>query len=1715
MVLPLAGELLDVIAIDATPSGSVVDLSCDPSGPPYDCAPIGYANQVPQTLTLSDDGGRQSLVFTSTLPSVFNEVQLVIRLQPAPSCEPITGRFVFNVGETPIELPVGGFGTACNEVPDALLSEPEAPIVLNRGGGPTQLSIAASLSDGRARINRLSSVRCRAADGNTVSCTDPGFLSENIFAVSNTADFPSRVTLQAIDGVDPPTVALAGELVTELVTGTSTRIEAFPIRIEPLPVATLELDGPTQLGLGEEGAFTVRSARNQLGGGESRSVTWTIDPASVPSDLDPSAWLTTAGEFRAPESIGLRSSLTITVIATPMRFAADLERTRELVLTDGRPLVCELRSSREVIGVGEQEELVLVSVRGEEARVEPSSIVWGAEGGMISSGMNPAIFNAPSVAGSVLVTAQSPVCGETAVTQELQVVDTVSIALALTRDRLQAGDTSVLTIGLDAIGLDALPPLRLAIEASDIVRLGEARALEGELQVAARSGTSSRTRTVDWRGSSDSTQIRVPLIARGSRSGSGAIQVRVTYAPTIANALVEPIASAAATLHVEPDPEVSESTLFGDVFVDLDRDGVYDREEPGLPGVTVATSASSFVVSDAQGRFSIPRMNPVRTVIKIDRGSLPVGYTPTTDERRVITLTRGQFHQVRFGVAPPSESTVELAVTQAGLDVTADAMVYVVALSASAPGQLRVFTTNAELPTRRKSTTEFQVELGLDHPDMVLLFEEPGGRHTFFSSSLKRYAHPEGGEVVSMLPPRALGSLMLPLGAPPSVQPTLLLSLHGLEEFDIEVGPQPGRCETTVGVGYHRCSVRLEATDTILPIRIDPSPDAFGYDPTGIEFGIAVAVDPISHFFVGRFGVEGGFDPQSDAENDRWNGVANGSFYYRGRLSTDVELTAGADADVESIFFRTDGDPRPFRGVAARLLGHDSRRIFRDLDPENYYPTYGDASEAIDERESGGRFFFRLRVKESILRWGGVNTALDDAWVGRYVRSLYGFGGELRTDDELGVRGTVFAAQPDSAAARDEFLVTGSSLYLLRHQPVVEGSVRITLETLDELSGLAVSTSALLEGTDFEVDHASGRIVLDPSRVPLAGAPQLTALGGGAARRRILVEYEYLPSGSIDEDWSVGANLRKNIGNTEIGITAVSELQGARGERETRQNYGLLATSIRSQWGESLRLRVDVARSEGQSHAGARSLDGGLRFDDGPGDPPEDGVAVATEVSSELGPLSLRAYGRFRQAGFSDSRTTRGERLAQAGLRSAARWSGNQGWLLVDHSETRRVDAELRVENTAVAGASKRFSNVDTSVEARWIRDPRRSESRSIVGAQIGWLVQPRLTLTARRAQPVSGELPPGENALGLDYVDPESLHGRGELGVDDHGRPFGRAELGVPLANHDELYAGLERPASRSDSLFARPGATDRLDSLLLGGRRQLADGTRLYAEQRVSADARERRTQRAVGFDLPLGAARWFLSYSRSALDLDPIDALSAGRDALSVGVGFGQERIRARLNIDARRDGGEQALYALGGSGRLDIFPRAGLALALALRGGESFVGVSDRATTARAWEGSAGFAWRTLPHLSWFGRYSFDVSQDPLTEELADERSRTQIVATALAWDVHRRWTIGPKASYRVTRAEVEATELSDYAALVALRGDYHMSETWDLSVEGRTCLSPGSSLDAQYGALSEAALHVLRWLRLGIGYNFSPIGASSVQCQSPTARGLFIRAEALY
>ncbi len=1679
--LPASIELLEVIAADETPRQSVVDLSCDPSGAPYVCDPVVYSNGVTQTVALLDNGGRQSLLFTSTAGNVFNEVQLVLRLTGAPVCGQIGGAYRYNSGpEDGVALP--DFGNGCND--SAVLSSlPPPPVVLNRGGAARVLELRADLGTTIVPVGRIDALTCVDGAGVARHCDHPIFLDQERFRVQGSESFPARVTLIAIDGATPPPSALDGALRVTVETSTGEQVEDLPVRIEPLPVASLTLTGPSSLEVDESGQFEVERARNTLGGNESGEVTWSVRLSDLPEELADEApgWVTAAGLFTAPSSIGARDTLGVTLVATPPNAESGLENTITVEIRDSSAFGCAIVVDERTLGVGAR---TSIRLEGRRPGEDPASLdgTFSVSRGVIENG----IYTAPANAGTDRIEATAPECGAAPVILEIEVVEVLTSQLTLTASRLGPGQTSVAIVELQSVNDAPLPALDVAFRIPELVRAGQGQIDRGALE---RRGDENAP-TYRWDGGSTRATLRLPLIARSIASGAASLRASVSYAGDSVE-----LSGSDAELRVDAEPEFFAATVVGRVFEDLDGDGVLDDEEPGVPGVLVGTSASLYVVSDAQGRFSIPGMSPGRTVIALDEDSLPFDARLSTAGRRVVTLTAGQLHQVRFGVRlADMERSVPLDATPLGVDVRDETLVYRVRLLSPGNRIEGVVLDDEGVAT-----------LTLENEGHLVSVAAPDGFRSFYHLGVARYPSEDAGELVTFSGPRWVASAMLPTTGETLQRTSLIVRPRLADGVGLTVeaarsssGHGSGsRCLATGEVAS--CALVLDSEVDALVLALDPAADAYGADPPPAAIEIPVTVDPSSHFFVGRAGVELGFDPRDDWDRD-W--LANGAFFYRGRYG-DVFLTAGADLDVESVFTKSDGSLRAFGGVVRRLLAHDTRRIFRDLDPEAYYPTYGDASEAIDERESGGRFFFRLEVDESVLRWGGVNTALDDAWVGRYVRSLYGLGGTLKVDgDDWQLRGRAFAAQSESAAARDELVMTGSSLYRLRHGAIVEGSVRATLETLDELSGLPVRATPLVEGIDFEVDYASGRLVMDGALAASTGNPQLTGLSGGVFRKRLLVEYEYLTSGGVDEDWSVGARVDGTLGATTVGVTAVSELVGRSSDQSARQSYGLVATTLRTGHSDALRLRVDLARSEGTSHSGARSIDGGVSFRDGDGSK-EDGLAAAAELSSEISGLSLRAYGRFRQAGYSDSRITPGERRLQLGARASVDFGATESWLLVDHLESRRE--ALRVANTALIGASRELGSFVLAAEGRLTHDPRANEASGVLGAQGAYRLSELATLTVRRAQPFNDERP-GESALGAELGQRGQWNGRGEAGVDDDGEPFGRAELGVPLEGGDELYAGVERRAALRENVFDERGG----DSVLLGGRRRLDDGTRLYAEQQLSMDGAERRTQRSVGFDLPQGPTRYFLTYARTALDLETTP-ISDSRDALSTGFVYGGEHLRARLSVDARRDGGDERRVTLGGSTRIDYLPRPGLAFGLGLRGGEDFD--DNGGTLAHSWEGTAGFAWRTLPRVTWFGRIAFDSQSAPRVDDGPVESSLTHIAASALALELAPLLTVTPKASVRRTRARLEGERLVERALLTALRGDLHIAESWDLGLEARRCTSSG--LDASYGVLTEASLLVLRWLRLGAGYNFSDVAAGGVECRAPTARGVFIRAEALY
>jgi hypothetical protein len=114
---------------------------------------------------------------------------------------------------------------------------------------------------------------------------------------------------------------------------------------------------------------------------------------------------------------------------------------------------------------------------------------------------------------------------------------------------------------------------------------------------------------------------------------------------------------ASATVRVIPDPTFDCSDVIGKVFDDKNLNGYQDKGEPGLPNVRVVSARGLIVKTDDHGRFHITcAATPDETrganyILKLDEHSLPSGYRVTTENPRVLRLTRGKMMKFNFGAA--------------------------------------------------------------------------------------------------------------------------------------------------------------------------------------------------------------------------------------------------------------------------------------------------------------------------------------------------------------------------------------------------------------------------------------------------------------------------------------------------------------------------------------------------------------------------------------------------------------------------------------------------------------------------------------------------------------------------------------------------------------------------------------------------------------------------------------------------------------------------------------------------------------------------------------------------------------------------------------------------------------------------------------------------------------------------------------------------------
>jgi uncharacterized repeat protein (TIGR01451 family) len=819
------------------------------------------------------------------------------------------------------------------------------------------------------------------------------------------------------------------------------------------------------------------------------------------------------------------------------------------------------------------------------------------------------------------------------------------------------------------------------------------------------------------------------------------------------------------------------------------------------------------------------------------------------------------------------------------------------------------------------------------------------------------------------------------------------------------------------------------------------------------------------------------------------------AFYMKSKVGNRLLVTAQMDTDENELKHLFDDFDRT-----------DPRKMFRRLDPDLYYPTYGDDSVTFLDTDSQGKFYVRADWDRSNLMWGNYNTDLTGTEYGRYDRSFYGAMGHVEAmgQTEAGdgrLELTAFGSEPKTAFAHVEFQATGGSLYYLKHTDIVQGSEKLWVEIRQRDSGRLVERVTLERGRDYELDDIQGRVILARPLTQIAdqAGPSLikdVPLDGNHVF--LLADYEYVPDEFDTDDVTAGGRAKAWLTDgLAVGGTYVRE------EADVK-DYELTAADLTVSITDGTYLRAEYAASEAtRSGVDYVSTDGGLSFD------PFNPSSSDEDVSGE----ALLVEGRIALEG--DKKETEGDAVA-------AWWKQRDAGFAVTGLETGTKVTEYGGEGKVHVGSALGLS-------ARGVVTDRDGVGTGeVYAAQADVAVTSRLSLGAEvqysQTTPDEGKesnATLGAATIGYDIANAVNVYGIGQFTIDktddvpdnNLGTIGVRGRIGEKLALRAEgssgdlgtgANIGADYAISDLHTMYGtytlNPDHTGAARGVFtLGQRKSVSDQLKVYTEHQFSRS--KRLTEIAQIYGLDFAVTDWTtVGLAVQSMDLDNDDYSSVERDVASVYASYGKGRTKAGAKLEYRRDDGaaerEQWLTTNALNYRVtdDLTLQGKFSLSTTTNDGAVAAGSEDDEEASFV-EAAAGFAYRPACGLgpNVLGRYTYlkdlpDASQTPD----AGVQQRSSVFELEGIQPVWSKLDLGGKVARKLGELRFDGSDGDWFTTEVnfaAVKARFHVRRAWDGLLEYRW-LEVKETKDARQGVLAGLYRQIGDNLRVGVGYNFT-------------------------
>ena len=829
------------------------------------------------------------------------------------------------------------------------------------------------------------------------------------------------------------------------------------------------------------------------------------------------------------------------------------------------------------------------------------------------------------------------------------------------------------------------------------------------------------------------------------------------------------------------------------------------------------------------------------------------------------------------------------------------------------------------------------------------------------------------------------------------------------------------------------------------------------------------------------------------------------AFYVNGKVSEQWHLTASADT--------REG---PLKDIFSNFLDKSPDALFRRIDPDDHYPTFGDDSVVEEMAPTLGKFFVKASRGESYGLWGNFKVGYLGNELAHVDRGLYGANAHYVSETATGFgerrfAADAFAAEPGTVSSYEEYRGTGGSLYFLRHQDILQGSERVRIEIRDKDSDIVTGVVSLRPVMDYDIDYLQGRLLLSQ---PLSSTAEdnllVRSAGLSGDEAHLVVRYEYTPGFDELDATAVGGQGHYWFNDhVRLGATANSNEEG-----DADSSLGAADLTLRmstDSW-----FKVQGGKSEGLVSTSLRSNDGGFVFQ-GPDDTAfvdADAGAYRADVSVGLGDFftgnrgRVTLYSQSIEAGYSAPGQAT---LKDTDVRGGTfRMPVTDRLNLVAKGDQRTEDQGLETRALEV--------NAGYQLTPKWnlsggVRNDLRKDRSPIVpltqeqGERTDAVVQAKFdpgtnwraygfvqeTVSTKDDRPDNGRI-----GAGGSYSPTQRFRLDGEVSGGDLGTG-GRLGTNFLVSDRTSLYLNYSLENERTDN-----GLQVRRGTLVSGAKRRLSDASSVYVEERYQDAGSLTGLTHAAGVHL-VARERWNLGANAELGTLvDARTNAETDRRAAGFRVGYGLEKIQFASGVEYRRDDVEQldlthterTAWLFRNNFKYQATPSWRLLGKLDHSFSDSSLGdFYDGGYT----EAVIGYAYRPVDdnRMSALAKYTYFYNV-PTTDQVtfrnvaAEFLQKSHIGAVDLSYDLTPTWGIGGKIAYRLGQVSLDRQQRNFFdnaARFAAVRVDWKFRPSWESLAEVRALNLPDVR-QRRTGAVLTIYRSLGKHLKVGAGYNFT-------------------------